>query len=71
MKKIPEIKYVASTHVPALKKHFGFCLYKSAMRFRCLLHEAIEKYRIIGPQLGILLILRESSSYVPLFSKKP
>jgi DNA-binding MarR family transcriptional regulator len=63
LKKIPEIKYQPNQKVhPALKKHFGFCLYKSALRFRCRLHESIEKYKIIGPQLGILLILRESSS---------
>jgi DNA-binding MarR family transcriptional regulator len=47
---------------PALKKNFGYCLYKAAMRFRGLLDEALQKYKIVTPQLGMLRIVHEAGS---------
>ena len=47
---------------PVLKQNFGYCLYKSAMRFRSLLDEALQKHGLLTPQLGMLRIVHESGS---------
>lgn len=44
--------------LPALRCYFGYCLYKSAMRMREGLDHGLTSLKIIAPQLGILLILK-------------
>jgi Transcriptional regulators len=43
---------------PALKEFFGYCFYKAALRLRQIHYEALEKYDLIPPHMGILYILK-------------
>ncbi len=50
---------VSKAH-PILHRYFGFCMYKSAMKFRGMMDEALAKYGLMTPQLGILRVIHES-----------
>jgi DNA-binding MarR family transcriptional regulator len=43
---------------PGLKIHFGYCLYKAAMRMRALLDQALSVHGVITPQFGVLGLLK-------------
>ncbi len=45
---------------PRLKEFFGYCLYKSALRMRFQMDEALKKHGLISPHYGILHILKDS-----------
>jgi DNA-binding MarR family transcriptional regulator len=66
-KKKRELTFIDCTRMegklhPALQRYFGYCLYKSAMRFRTLLDRAVEKYGLFTSQLGILRLVSESGN---------
>ncbi|HEY8270238.1 MAG TPA: MarR family transcriptional regulator [Pseudobdellovibrionaceae bacterium] len=44
---------------PALEKHLGYCLYKAALKFRAMIDHMMVQEKLIAPQFGVLLILRE------------
>ena len=60
-KKICALNPTAKTH-PILRKHFGYCFYKAAMRFRGMMDEALAKQNLLTPQMGILRLIHESQS---------
>lgn len=43
---------------PALKVYFGYCLTKAALKHKTMLAQQLDKYKIAGPQLGIMKLLQ-------------
>lgn len=44
---------------PAIKKYLGYCFSKVAMRIRAAFEERFQEFGLVGPQLGMLIIVRE------------
>lgn len=62
MKKVknsaPNVLFLDETKVhPALKEFFGYCLTKSALRYKALHNEALKKLNIQSHHLGILKVV--------------
>lgn len=60
-KKICALNTTVKTH-PILRKHFGYCFYKAAMRFRGMMDDALAKQNLLTPQMGILRLVHESQA---------
>lgn len=60
-KKVCSLNTTTKAH-PILRKHFGYCFYKAAMRFRGMMDEALAKQNLLTPQMGILRLIHESKS---------
>lgn len=59
-KKNLEYLYTPTNYVsihPALKGYFGYCLVKSAIKFKYLLSQELSKHDVGGPELGIMRFL--------------
>ncbi len=48
---------------PELLEYFSYCFYKSAMKLRAHLNVALQKYKIVTPQLGIMRLLSCNGRY--------
>lgn len=43
---------------PALKVYFGYCLTKAALKHKSMLAQELSKFKVVGPQLGIMKLLQ-------------
>ena len=55
----PTVTEVELKVFPQFKAYFGYCLYKSAMRFRAAMDTALVQVKMLTPQLGILRLIAE------------
>lgn len=42
---------------PVLKQYFGYCYYKSAIRFKAMMDQELAQFGVVSVQLGILRVL--------------